>query len=225
MSPLIYLIKTYPINFTNIFIGTLIKNAGTKVYNPCQYNLVNTQFIEVTIGDLANSLSLNPKSEFRNVQWNNSIDLLDQHLSNASSAGQILIFGSNHNQQLELLKSHYKDQCFTIGLTYNESVYQLLLKNMSQYHVYMLTHNKLTPTQLDLECLDQLSQSQLEDYYIRAFDQLSLIPHSSSTDCDYNLPVTDLFSLEKLKTHYNNIGMPFTDESLRFYQSWALASA
>jgi hypothetical protein len=219
MSIKIYFLKTHKINLTNLLVGQLLKNAGESCYGPCEYFL-DGKFIESTLGDFAKFQIQSISKDFRNIKWNEHLPSLNTSISLAKNENKVLIFGNYDSDQLLFLKSQRGSDIKTISIDYTETCYDLLLENLAEYHLYLLKKQTLLPNEQDLELISTLSDQQLIQHYKSKFDLNNYIPHSSITNADYNVFVEDFFNPQLMSNHFDNIGLPFNDESRVFYDSW-----
>ena len=222
MSIKIYLLKTHKINLTNIVAAQLIENAGDSCYGPCLYSL-DGKFINTVPGEFAKFQIQSTGKDGRYIHWASYMDSLNTSVDQAANENKFLIFGSHDAEQLSFLKSYYDKDIMTIAVNYYDSNYELLMQNLVEYHLHLLKTQVLAPSAHDNELLSTLSNYQLLSHYKSEFDTHSLIPHTSVTAADYTINVDDLFSPNHMSIHFNNIGLPFTDTSRVFYDSWLSA--
>ena len=220
MSIKIYLFKTHPINISNLALAQFIENAISKSYGTCQYALKENKFFEQTSGDVANSQFTDPIVGFRTIDWTIPDNLNSLLQMGKLAQDKFLVIGSSLDNQLAFLKTYFNTTILTIGINYNKSSYQLLLKNMAEYHVYLLKNKLIAASELDQELLTTNSIDQLVNYYTTAFDQKNLIPQNSLYLGDYNIDIEDFFNKSKMIDHFNNLNMPFTNDSLKYYDTW-----
>jgi hypothetical protein len=159
-------------------------------------------------------------NNFRTIDWSTIISSLDSYVQRAQQQVKFLIFGTSRDDQIDFLKQHYNSTIITIGINYTDTIYQKLLHNLAEHHVYKLKHNQTPVTDHDKEILNSLNISDAILHYVNSFDQLALIPTSSNIDCDYNISIEDFFDKSKMSKHYNNLSIPFTNTSQEFYDSW-----
>jgi len=219
MSIKIYFLKTHKINLTNLLVGQLLQNAGESCYGACEYYL-DGKFIETILGDFAKSQIQSTGMDFRNIRWNEHLISLDTSVNLAKNENKVLIFGNHDPDQLLFLKSCYGTCIKTISVDYTETSYDLLLENLAEYHLHLLKKQTLLPNEQDLELISTLSDEQLVQHYKSIFDSNKYIPHSCITDSDYSVFVEDFFNPQLMSNHFNNIGLPFNDQSRNFYDSW-----
>lgn len=219
MSIKIYLLKTHKVNLTNLFVGQLLKNAGNSCYGACDYFL-DGKFINNTLGDFAKFQLQSTEKDLRNIDWSQNLVSLNTSVDLIKNENKILIFGNHNPTQLSFLKSYYGSAIKTIGIDYNTNSYSLLLQNLAEYHFHLLKTQSISANQHDLELMSTLPDDQLIEHYKIAFDQSSYIPHTSVTDADYTVLVEDFFNPQLMEQHFINLGLPFTDTSRSFYDSW-----
>jgi len=190
----IYLIKSFPVNITNILHAVLTRNAGDRLVGSCTYEL-DKKFLEANYNELVNMFGVN----IRDIDWKENVDRLQEFVSNHISKG-IMIFGTYSDDQIDFLKDAMKNNIITIGLNYTIDYYELLLDNMVDYHCYKNGGDK---KKLKVQ-----------------FDQQNLCPMQSDSNFDYNINLADLFDKTKIVDHCYNINLPFTDDTSKFYDSW-----
>jgi hypothetical protein len=225
MSTKIYLFKTHPVNISNLALAQFIENSIGKSYGACRYTLKENKFFEQIAGAVAKSQTKDPITGFRTINWNDPTNLntLIQMVDLAQD--KFLIIGSSLNEQITFLKTQFKPNIVTISVNYKESYYQQLLKNMAEYHVYLLKNNPITASTVDQELLLAHSTNQLINYYMLAFDQNNLIPKSNQYFGDYNIDIEDFFNKSKMTDHFSNLNMPFTIDSVNYYDTWLLGQS
>jgi hypothetical protein len=216
MSTSIYLFKTHQINISNLALAQALENANDQCLDRCYYSS-DGKFLKVIIGDFVKSYS---STNFRTIDWSTIISSLDSYVQRAQQQEKFLIFGTSRDDQIDFLKQHYNRTIITIGINYTDTVYQKLLHNLAEHHIYKLKHNQTPVTDHDKEILSSLNIKDAVLHYVNSFNQLALIPTSNNIDCDYNISIEDFFDKSKMSTHYNNLSIPFTDTSQKFYDSW-----
>jgi hypothetical protein len=219
MSTSIYLFKTHQINISNLALAQALENAGDLCLDRCYFTLEDNKFFKVVTGKFVNSHLLN--SDFRYIDWETNIDSLNLYIQQAKQQKKFLIFGTALDDQINFLKKYFGDSITTIGVDYTESIYQKLLYNLAEYHLYKLKHNLTVITDHDRKILSSLSVADAVSHYANSFDQLALIPHSNSTVSDYNILINDFADKNKMSAHYNDLSIPFTDNSQVFYDTWS----
>lgn len=216
MSIKIVLFKTYPINFSNLAIAQIIENGIEFFYSPCRYLIDDTKFFTCKNGDFANNLG-----DVRNIDWTHDLSYIDSCLEH----GKILIFGHHDNSQINYLKSVYNTNILTIGINYNEDLYQFLLQNLVECHIHRLHTGIIIPNESDKILLATLSKEKLIEHYINLFDSCNFIPRSSFINCDYNIMINDFTNKLKMTNHFNKLGFPFTEKSQQYYDQWLISNS
>ena len=197
----IFLFKTHPINLTNLAQTLLLFNAKDNSYEACSYS-IDTKFIRHDeLGQFAKSMRTDYES-WRYQDWKLSLDILENKIDAAIDKNKTIIFGSHRNDQIYFLKDYFQNKITTIGINYKEDLYDLLLRNVAEYHVYL--------------------NSSLEsvNFYIDKFHSINFIPKQSITSCDYEIMINDFFNQDKMTEHYKVLGYPFTEQSIQIYKSW-----
>jgi hypothetical protein len=190
----IYLVKSFPVNITNILHAILTSNAGDKLVGSCTYRL-DKKFLKANYNELVDIFGTN----IRGVDWRENIDRLRSFISNHRT-NDVMIFGSYSDDQMRFLKDMMKDRIMTVGLNYTVDHYDFLLNNMVEYHCH--------------ENGGDLEQLKIE------FEKQDLCPRKSEAKFDYVIDLEDLFDRSKMIDHCDRIGLPFTDDTLTFYNSW-----
>jgi hypothetical protein len=217
MKTILCLLKTYPINFTNLFLAGICHSHG-NILGPCQYRVSTQGFFDTDIGSTARVLSpIDPSTSFRRLSWSDPklLSILDNLIDQCKDRHKILCFGSHQTENLELLKSRYGDQSLTIGLSYQQDLYPLLLDNLARYHVFLLERGLISPNQSDLDHMRDLEKPALIEHFRCEFDRMELIEKQSVINLDYNLDMRDFLDIDCLTGHYVNLGF---DNAKRFRQ-------
>lgn len=197
----IFLFKTHPINLTNLAQTLLLFNANDNSYEVCKYS-IDKKFIRLDeLGNFAKSMRTDQES-WRYQDWKLSLDILENKIDAACDQNKTIIFGSHRDDQIYFLKDYFQNKITTIGINYKEDLYDLLLRNVAEYHVYLN------------------SSKESVEFYMDKFDSINLIPKQSTTLCDYEICVNDFFDKSKMITHYKILHYPFTQQSLQNYESW-----
>lgn len=220
MSTLIYLFKTHQINISNLAQAQALENADTQCLDRCYYHLEGNKFFKITLGNFVTSHLTTPSDDFRTINWTTLLTNLDLYVDQAQQQGKFLISGTVRDDQISFLKQHYGSDILTIDVGYTDAVYQNLLFNLAELHLYRLTNNQLPITDIDQEILKTLSSDQAIYYYVNAFDQQQIIPKSSKSDCDYRIMIDDFTNKSAMSGHFTDIGLPFTAGSESFYDHW-----
>ena len=192
-------------------ISQIVENSTESFFDSCRYDLVHNKFFVLQLNNFAKNIG-----DVRNLEWSNNTMYLDKCLE----SGKKLIFGSHHDSQIDFLKRHYKSDIMTIGINYGEDMYPLLLKNVAEYHIYLLGNGSIQPNENDEILMETLNHHDLVNYYSTEFNSINLVPHSSFVNCDYNIIVNDFLDKSKMADHFRNIGFPFTEESQKYYDQW-----
>lgn len=219
MKKNLFVFKTFPINFTNLFLGAVL--YGYKnILGSCQYIIHPGGFFTCEHGDTVKKFSSDPGPNSRNLDWSEKIVVLDDLLNQASKQQKVLCFGSHHDTQITYLKNRYQDSCTTVGLSYGPALYQFLLNEMAKYHVFLLKNDLMIPNQSDKEKLISHTYDQLIEWYSNEFDRLNLILPEKQCEFDYDIPIDDFFSLPLLKKHYTELGFDGIRAFKEYYSKW-----
>jgi post-segregation antitoxin (ccd killing protein) len=221
MSTLLYLFKTHQINISNLAQAQALENADTASLDRCYYYFEENKFFKINLGALVTTHLKTPASDFRTIDWAETISSLNSYYERAQQQEKILIIGTARNDQISFLKQYYGSDILTIDVGYTESIYQNLLLNLAELHIHRLTQSPITQSNIDREILESKSTTQAINYYINAFDSQQLIPRSSdSVDTDYRILIDDYTNKLAMANHYRNIELPFTANSESFYDFW-----
>lgn len=226
MKPLLCLLKTYPINVTNLFLAGIC-HSQPNILGSCQYAFNDQGFFELEIGSTVRMLSPTcPETSFRRLCWNdrNLLDQLDSLLDICEQQQKILCFGSHQTADIQYLKSRLGERCITVGITYQENLYSLLLDNMARYHIFMLEQRMIEPNQWDQEHMHALERPALIQHYVTEFDRQNLIEHESQLNLDYNFIMDDYFDPDRLVEHYMALGFDREDRFREYHSEWLSAS-
>lgn len=235
MSTKIFLFKTHSINFTNLVMGQVTKNAPDQMFESCTYSLERNKFLELTqhrwcqarknhvLGNLITSIGT--EFDFRKIDWRDAhaIKYLEDSLEQAKLQEKHVLLGTHLNEQLTFLKQHFGDDIVTVAINYHDNMYSVLLKHMAEYHVYLLNNELIPLSENDVILSETLSDKELVTHFTIEFDRMNLIPRESIIECDYNIMVDDFMNPEQMETHMKNIGFPFTEDGRAFYSKFLTA--
>jgi hypothetical protein len=190
----------------------------------CKAHLVDNKYIDITLGEFTLNFPLNGAINQRHVDWPNcpaGMMYLKSELAKAKKTNTTVCFGSHYTASIEFLKNKFGATVTTAGTYYNSNLYSLLLDTTADYHLFMLEHQYIIPTQVDLELRKTSSRSELLGYYKDAFHKQKLIATSTAPVCDYNLNLEDMFINKACVVEFcNNIGVPITTEATDLYNTW-----
>jgi hypothetical protein len=223
MSTNIYLFKTHRINLLEIAGVQMIKNAPEKFFPICQYEL-DGKFLSIKqngrmVDDL---ISRNCAiTDFRKVTWSQYKEYLDQCISTAIKNNQNILFGTQRQDQFDYLSNQYPDIIKTLAVTYKSDSYDFLLKNVAEYHIYLLVNGKLKMNQQDQTMFKFLAEQEIAEFYKNSFDKLGIIPRESPSTADHTIDVLELFNPDYFSRWLKSLGFGFTDQGLEFYKKWA----
>jgi hypothetical protein len=189
----------------------------------CHWTLLD-KFVLVTdsdIGAFAREVCpVDPNQNFRTVDWQQQLTRLSRTIHGLNARHDRLAFGSHSPDQIALLKSEFPDDILTVGINYDQGDHELMLTNLSEFHVYGLTQGLIAANDQDVLALKTLSPESLIDYYVHIFDTQNIIPRSVTCNVDYSVNVQDLFDAAKLSDHFVNLGLDFNDQVREFYHRW-----
>ena len=130
------------------------------------------------------------------------------------------MFGTHRDDQIKYISSRYPDKVKTLAVNYTKDYYDMLLNNVVEYHIHLLSNKKITASELDSKNLQELSARELFLYYKNSFKESGLIPEESQTDADYVIEVNQLYDQQLFSNWLTKLGFPFTDTGLNFYHRW-----
>jgi len=216
---MIYLLKTHQINVSNLVQALLFKNAINFSLDPCSYTLINNRFFQPILGKFVKRYSASSE-DFRMIDWTNKISALSEDIALIKSQNKIIISGANQDNQINLLKKHFGSDIISVGINYTNNIYQNLLNNLVETHIYKLNNGLLPMTDRDQSIMTSMSAIDSFNYYINAFNDIKLIPNSHVNQYDYNIYIDDFTDKIVMSTHFRNLNLPFTPESSAFYDFW-----
>lgn len=210
----LYLFKTEKINFVNL-LQFCFYLSRRDLYQPC-LPVFSDSYLDVTKGELVYTFSPENPNNFRNLNWNEKLDLLDTTLSSTDAP---IVIGSSSIDQILLLNNRYSDISQTISHCYTEEDYDFLLTYFVNQHLTLQSKGCLPLTEHDLQLRSDPTIN-LFSYYKNSFDQQGILPKSITYSTDYVIPVKDFFNKDKFFQHLNNIGADSTDEAIHYYNQW-----
>jgi hypothetical protein len=216
---MIYLFQLKPINIFNLHLA-LWHESANNIYGACSFSINNVGDIIPAAGDFVKSQTSDPINKFRSINWNESIDNLNDKLKQAQASNKILVFGTYLSDQVAFLKTQYKSNIVTIGTKFNENMYPLLLRCLAKKHINLLKNNQITANEFDQEAMRTKSPEELIDHYSKIFDQQHMIPKTDCDLCDYIIPLDDFFDLSALANHFKQLNMPLNGQAITFYNQW-----
>lgn len=218
MSTPLYVFKAHRISVANLVQFHIVNYQPEKFYKNCTYSNQGKLLFSVDGEAVKEIAQITNDTPIRYTDWNSHIDLLSSYVDQAKQHNQIMMFANHDINQVQLLKNHFDDSMTMVCINYRENLYQYLLKNMAQYHVYLLQNNLLIPSDTDREILNNIDSA--IEYYQESFDQHNLIPKSSIHQGDYNIWIDDFFDINLMETHFNNLGFPLDNHRPGLYHSW-----
>jgi hypothetical protein len=207
---------------TNLLVALLTVSAGDQVYGPCYYSVTTDGFLDQVTGDFARTMSEDPVTQTRHINWREHTDKLRDYYRRAHKH---LIFGSHHVDQLHYLKSEFGDQVKTIAVNYTEHDYDRLLENLARNHVRLMRQNQLEPTSQDAELMKVLDSGDLIRHYMQEFDDMDLIPRSVQDQLDYTVEVKDFYNPGRMASHVCSLGFEFSAMAESYYDYWVSRQA
>ena len=224
MSTKLYLVRTHKISFTNIFTALVTNALAGKVYNPCEYKLTG-KFISNREGKFTTDF---PHPNIRHIIWNDQtpkslFQYLEYCFQESYQKRQVLALGCHDSGSVDYLCKKYSPNVLSLGLYYTQDDYPVLLKHAAEYHVHMLRNNILTPSDNDRQLISTLSDLELIDYYIAAFDSDNLVPRESEPTCQFNFRLSDIMNPNLVNDFFNKLDLPLNQVAQDFYNSWLSA--
>jgi hypothetical protein len=219
--PNIYIVKTHQANFINLIIELLVQTAGKRIYGPGNYDLNSSKFFSCKPSNRPiKHWYTGTWENFRNHKWSDDLESLMSAVNEAKLTNSIIVFGSHQVDQINFLKSIFKDDLFSISINYSNKEYPVLLNHLAEYHYYLLKNNFIKYSEVDFQILNNKSYNEIISYYSQSFDDQSLIPKMSLDYLDYNINILDIFDKDLLIKHFFQIGLPLSSESLSYYDNW-----
>lgn len=210
----LYLFKTERINFVNL-LQFCFYLARRDLYQPC-LPIFTGSHLDITKGELVNTFSPDDPDNFRNISWNEKLQLLNSTLE---STDQKIVIGNYNIDQIMFLKQQYPSMAQTISCSYTEEDYDLLLTYIVNQHVELQASGMLPITEHD-QHLRADSSISLLSYYKKSFDEQQLIPKSITYSTDYVVPLKDFFNKDNFFQHLTNLGADPTPEATHYYDQW-----
>ena len=218
MSTPLYVFTAHQVNIANLVQYHIVNYTPEKFYKNCTY-YNDGKFLFSDAGDAVKEIALvTDNTPIRRTDWSPHIELLTEYIEQATKHNQYMLFANHNLEQITLLKQHFGSAMKVVCINYDQNLYPYLLKNMAQYHVYLLTHNKIHTTETDSLVLKNLSTA--VEYYSEAFDQMNMIPKSSISTGDYNIYIDDFFNHKLMTEHFDNLGFPVDNARPGLYHSW-----
>lgn len=180
-----------------MYLG-LIYLSAPNLYSHCPVStdhkfvhLENSQFVDECVSAIG--------GEFRDINWKDNIQFLNNHLSSHSYN---LTIGNRSIEQVEFLKSNFGSQVLTTCFNYTRLDYPRLLKDIAEYHV----------------C--NIDNTHSIEYYINAFDQQQLIPLEVDNSADVVVNLSDLNDLHLVREYIKCYGFELTSAAETYYNKW-----
>jgi hypothetical protein len=181
------------------------------LHHTCCVPIFENDQMAMEIGQFANSITT---GNFRVVDWSNKVnqlvDIIDQ--------GHILCFATDLLDQLNFLKSYFKDRIMTVSVSYDADSYDDMLTWFAKRHIHLQNTQRLSLTLRDQELRNQ--SVDLVEYYKQEFDQQQLLPKYILPTGEYDIPLRDFFHRDNFFQHLKNIeGQPST-RAFEYYDRW-----
>lgn len=214
-SARVYLFKTETINFVNLLQFCFFLSRE-DIYQPC-YPKILYKHLTVDPGGFALHFAPdNPCVNFRNIDWTTKLAEFDEVLAQTTDK---IVLGCNDIEQVNLLKNHFGDNCYTISCSYSYDDYDSFLSYITNSHIVKQSTGQLKLTDHDIAIRNDKNIN-LFDYYKQSFDQQKILQNSMSYDTDYSVVLTDYFDKNKFFQHVTNIGGNNSIEAVNYYDSW-----
>lgn len=214
--PKLFLIRAYQINVMNLIPALAFRIGGSDVHIPTLWNTQRGFFYmpseDQTCDIVTAMVNLNkvklPELELRNafryIPWSENREVLTA----LTSKDKFQILSTSVDSEVTFIKDFLKDDVVTIGVHYDEDDRDELVRNVAKSHIYSMIMGWITP---DSEILTEAE-------YVKRFPHL--VTESTQASYDYDINFKDFTSKSLMMEHFNNIGLPFTQESEQFYDSW-----
>jgi hypothetical protein len=211
----LYLFKTEKLNFVNLLQYCFILSRR-DLYQPCLPIIAGAE-ISAVKGQLVYDFSPDNPENFRNIEWESKIQLLDSILDSTNAS---IVLGSHDINQLILLKKNYQSKAYIISCSYTKNDYDLLLTYLVNTHLAMQSTGALPITEADQQ-LRATPSIDLLSYYKKSFDEQQLIPKSMVyPDSDYSVPLQEFFNKNKFFQHLINLDVDPSKEAMQYYDQW-----
>lgn len=219
MSTTLFVFKTHQINVTNLVQYHIVNHCPEKFYKNCSYYADRKFLCSTPQTGVKEILSATNNTSVRNLNWAPYINLLASFVEEAEHQSQYVVLGNHNIDQLTALKKYFGSAMTLVCINYGKNLYHYLLNNMAQYHVYLLSHGLLVPTDVDREILAHNSAP--VEHYQREFERLKMIPESSIDSGDYTISVDEFFDEARMEQHFAALGFPNQGPGL--YHQWLQA--
>lgn len=213
--------NSHKVNFLNLVPYHITEYYQSQWYGPCRACIISEYpWIRLTPGMLERKIIEHFNVGLRHVDWKSHVPLLENIVRDAEKNAQDLFFGSYNYDQLNFLKNFFGNNSLTIGLTYTEKNYDLLLTDIAKKHIYLLHLGNIIPNDQDLEVLKSKTYNQLIEHYKIIFNETNYLPKSCSFSGDYEIPFDDYYHVKKMENHFKNIKLPILDTKKSVYHKW-----
>ena len=139
-------------------MAVLMTDQTEQLYTPCQVNVSQFEFLQITPGKFIEDITNQQGYNIRNINWiDNSIELEQLKVFANQIYPQSWAIGNHSTEEIIFLKNHFRESAVTIGILYNKTDYHWLLDNMARYHIFLLNTDPQLATKTDQEILNNLS--------------------------------------------------------------------
>lgn len=214
--PKLFLIRAYQINVLNLVPALAFRIGGNNVHIPTTWNTQRgffympsedqtcdtvTSMVDLDKVELPN---LELRNAFRYIPWSKNKSVLTE----LTSKDKFQILSTSVDSEVAFVKDFLKDDVVTVGVHYDKDDHDELVRNIARSHIYSMVMGWITPE--DTICD--------EEEYIKRFPHL--VKESTQASYDYDINFKDFTNKPLMMEHFKNIGLPFTEESEQFYDSW-----
>ena len=152
-------------------------------------------------------LSNNDPLTFRDIDYTNRMDEIEEVLNN--NIDKKVWIGTFNPKQALLIKEHFQDRSTTVAVTYDETTYPLVLRNVVGY--------------LDLCDIDDPTEREeafKEKYKSRQERWDFLVPKQFIPTGDVTFNLGDLYNYDKAISFMEELDGPRTTAQLSYYTDW-----
>lgn len=214
----IVVVKLQPINLFDLPLALVLESVTGYKSSKC--SIAPNGKIEFTVGEFAKEHTDDPYEKFRNLNWDLSIDKLNDQIISAKQQNEVIVFGSYRQDQIDYLKLKFEGNILTIGSKYTSDMYEILLTLSAKKHIELLVTGKVQPNDTDKTNLKTLTETELIQYYKNTIDTQQLVLRENTDICDYVIPLRDFFNEELIIQHFNNLGISLSISAIDLYKKW-----
>lgn len=191
----------------DVFIN-LLAGWNDNWLQPCAPDInANGYPIHRVHEDYVLKLSKNDPLTFRDIDYTNRMDEIEEVLNN--NIDKKVWIGTFNPEQAALVKEHFKDRATTVAVTYDETIYPLVLRNVVGY--------------LDLCEINDPQEREAafqEKYKARQERWDYLVPKQFKPTADVVFNLGDLYDFNIATKFIEDLDGKRTDAQLSYYTDW-----